>query len=135
LTQTEIATKPLVLVVEDDAMTRMLSICLAEDAGFDTLSVCNADDAVVALENNTKIQIVFTDVEMPGSLCGMQLAALIDRRWPWIGVLVTSGKAGAGNSEFPAGTIFLAKPYCVQKLSTALQRLSASCQAKEQNIH
>jgi len=57
--------KPLVLVVEDEAMIRLNAVMMLEDADFDTLEAGSADEAIVHLETNRRIQIVFTDIDMP----------------------------------------------------------------------
>ncbi|MDB5531992.1 MAG: response regulator receiver domain protein [Hyphomicrobiales bacterium] len=113
-----------ILVVDDDLMMRMLSGCMVESAGFNAVSAKNADDAIRVLEGQSDIRVVFTDVNMPGSMNGMELAAVIGRRWPAIGVLVTSGDASS--EVLPAGRTFIQKPYSLDTVITALKDLSCS---------
>jgi CheY-like chemotaxis protein len=121
----EMMGKPLVLVVEDDPMTRTLSACLARAAGFDAILAGNADEAVSVLETHPDVRVVFTDVRMPGFMNGMQLAALVARRWPAIGVLITSAHADIADRDLPARSVFLRKPYSIREVMESLQRLSA----------
>jgi CheY-like chemotaxis protein len=116
---------PLILVVEDDPMTRMLAVCLAEDAGFKTIAASNADAALKLLEIKNDIRVVFTDIEMPGSMNGMQLATLISQRWPAIGLLLTSGTLNVKAEDLPERSAFVNKPYLVQEVVANLQRLAA----------
>jgi CheY-like chemotaxis protein len=116
---------PLILVVEDDPMTRMLSVCIEEDAGFKTIAASSADAALKFLETKNDIRVVFTDIEMPGSMNGMQLATLISQRWPAIGLLLTSGTLIVKAEDLPDRSAFVNKPYLVQEVVANLQRLSA----------
>jgi DNA-binding NtrC family response regulator len=74
--------KAIVLVVEDDAIQRWFAVSMVEAAGFEAIEAGNADEAVRILESRKDIRIVFTDINMPGSMDGMKLAACIRDRWP-----------------------------------------------------
>ena len=89
----------MVLVVEDEALVR-LTICAA-----------TADEAIEILESRNDISTVFTDVEMPGSMDGLKLAAAVRDRWPPINIVVTSGKSRPGNTQMPRNIQFIGKPY------------------------
>src|SRR5829696_6022675 len=80
-----------VLVVDDEALLRMLASDVLEEAGFEVVEAASADAALVALQSHPEIRVVFTDVDMPGSLDGLGLARVVQERWPGIGVLVVSG--------------------------------------------
>jgi CheY-like chemotaxis protein len=101
----------MVLVVEDEALVR-LSICegLASE-GYEVLSAANADEAVEILESRNDISTVFTDIEMPGSMDGLKLAAAVRDRWPPINVVVTSGKSRPDDTQMSRNTQFIGKPY------------------------
>jgi len=71
-----------VLVVEDDAFIRMMAVDLIENAGFETVEAVDADRAIEILCVRKDIRIVFTDIDMPGSMDGMKLARAIRDRWP-----------------------------------------------------
>jgi CheY-like chemotaxis protein len=81
-----------VLVVEDDELQRMLATTLVEEAGYDAVEADSADEAITILESRKDIRIVFTDIEMPGSMDGLKLARAIRDRWPPIGLILTSGR-------------------------------------------
>jgi CheY-like chemotaxis protein len=99
----------LVLVVEDEYFVRTAAVDMLEEAGFATLEAESADKAIELLEKYPDIRLVFTDVEMPGSMNGVKLVAAIKERWPPVRLVVTSGKPRP--LELAAGTIFLPKPY------------------------
>ncbi len=113
------------LVVEDEPLLRMLAMDVAEEAGFCVIAAANADDAVLILESRTDIRVVFTDIDMPGSLDGMKLAASIRDRWPPIHIILTSGHAKPLPAELPEGSVFFAKPYRQDRVMEAMRRMAA----------
>ena len=101
----------LVLVVEDDAFLRCDAVTLLEESGADVVELGSADDALSYLvEHADDVAAVFTDVQTPGALDGLQLARSIKSTWPGIMVLVTSGEVGPP-SDMPEHVRFLAKPW------------------------
>jgi CheY-like chemotaxis protein len=82
---------PVVLVVEDNFLIRMHAVDMIADADFAVVEAANADDAIVILEDRLDITVVFTDIQMPGSMDGLKLAAAIRGRWPPIKIIATSG--------------------------------------------
>ncbi|GAU86746.1 response regulator receiver protein [Bosea sp. BIWAKO-01] len=84
---------------------------MLEDAGFEALEASNADDALTLLEARSDIRIVFTDIEMPGSMNGLKLAFLVRGRWPSITIIIASGRIQPEPKEMPADVTFLRKPY------------------------
>ena len=103
--------KLVVLVVDDETLIRVSACDAIEDAGHATLEARNADDAVKVLEAHPEISVVVTDIQMPGSMDGIQLAQLIDRRWPKIPIIISSGHVAPSASAPPHKSIILAKPY------------------------
>ncbi|HUB64436.1 MAG TPA: response regulator [Methylocella sp.] len=103
-------TRNVVLVVEDEPFVRLLGVDLLEEAGFGVLQAANADEALRLLEIHPEVQVVFSDVEMPGSLDGLGLAQYICQRWPRIGIVLTSGHR-IRTEMIPHEGRFLAKPY------------------------
>jgi CheY-like chemotaxis protein len=91
----------LVLVVEDDFLVRMSAVFVLEEAGFDTLQAGTADEAIGLLETRSDIKVVFTDVNMPGSMDGLALAHAVRSRWPLVALLLTSGYARVRNEDVP----------------------------------
>ncbi len=102
---------PVVLIVEDEAMIRMGATALVEDLGYDFFEASNADEAIALLERHTQITIVFTDVQMAGSMDGLQLAAYARRSWPPLKLIIVSGNQLAADAEMPDGARFFNKPY------------------------
>lgn len=112
--------KPAVLVVEDDAIIRMSAIDLVESAGCVALEAKDADEAIRILESRPGIRLVFTDIDMPGSMDGLKLSHYVRDRWPPIHIIVASGKAIISESQLPAGARFFPKPYEDQPIVDAI---------------
>ena len=100
-----------ILVVEDDALVRMHGIDLLEEAGFDVLEACNADDAMIILDGLDDVHLVFSDVDMPGTMDGLALVRLVYARWPHIHLLLTSGHHHLDQSDLPRAGQFMRKPW------------------------
>jgi len=110
-----------ILVVDDEALIRMATMDIMEDAGYSAVEAANADEAIIMLERCPDISAVLTDINMPGSMDGLQLSRLIQDRWPLIGLVVTSGRFVAHAMQMPAGVHFIAKPYTPYEIVSALQ--------------
>ena len=100
-----------VLVVEDHPLIRMGAIQLIEEGGYTAVEAANADEAIAILAARSDIQLVFTDIEMPGSIDGLKLAHYIRHRWPPVLLIVVSGKLIVGETQLPKGARFFSKPY------------------------
>ena len=99
----------LVLVVDDDVFQRMGASDMFSDAGYGVLEAGSADEALCQLESNAHIGLLFTDVSMPGSMSGSDLARDVAERWPNVGIIVASGRPRS--DKLPLGTRFHNKPY------------------------
>lgn len=110
-----------VLVVEDEPIIRMNAISMIEDAGFLVIEAANADDAIMLLETRPEISIVFTDIEMPGTMDGLKLAHAVRERWPPVILIVASGRVSPLVHEMPSETVFLRKPYSEAMVTKALR--------------
>ena len=75
------STRQVVLIVEDEALVRMTAVDMIEEAGFEILEAANADEAILLLEARREITVLFTDIEMPGSMDGLRLAQAGRGRW------------------------------------------------------
>jgi CheY-like chemotaxis protein len=117
--------KVVVLVVEDEPLQRMAAVDLVETAGFVALEARNADEAVRILEGRNDIRIVFTDIDMPGSMDGLKLAAAVRGRWPPIEIILTSGHCVVPQDEMPERGKFLRKPYDYDELAATLRQMAA----------
>jgi DNA-binding NtrC family response regulator len=101
----------IVLVVEDEPLIRLLLADALEDAGFAVLEAGSVLEAVGVLGMRTDVDAIFTDVDMPGGLTGIDLAKTVSSVSPHIGVVVTSGRADINRFELPTAAKFLPKPY------------------------
>ena len=100
-----------VLVVEDEPIIRLDLIDTLERAGFGTLGAGSAAEAIALLEMHPEIRVVFTDVQMPGTMDGVALAKCVRERWPPTIIVVSSGKVVFQPGELPDDIPTLAKPY------------------------
>lgn len=105
------AAGPVVLVVEDEALLRMNAVEMIEDAGFQALDAADADEAITILETRDDIRVVFTDIDMPGSMDGIKLAQAVRGRWPPVKIVATSGHFRLKAGDLPEDGRFLPKPY------------------------
>jgi CheY-like chemotaxis protein len=96
--------RQVVLAVEDEPLILMLAIDMIRDAGFEPLWASNADEAIRILESRNDIRIVFTDINMPGSMDGIKLAQAVRGRWPPIKIIATSGFSGGDLKLLPEGS-------------------------------
>lgn len=101
--------RALVIIVDDDVFERMGASYTFSDAGYRVLEAENADEALQLLETNADVRVLFTDVTMPGSMNGSDLAHRVAQWWPEVGVIITSGRPRP--KALPSGTKFHAKPY------------------------
>jgi CheY-like chemotaxis protein len=110
---------PTVLVVEDDFFIRDLVSEELQTAGFSVVEVGDADAAISILETRHDIHLVFTDIDMPGSMDGLKLAAAVRDRWPPVHIVITTGKARP--MVIPANALFIPKPYLGKTVVSAMQ--------------
>lgn len=115
--------RAVVLVVEDDSIIRMGAVDLVLSAGYDALEASGADEAIRILESRSDIDLVFTDVQMPGTMDGIKLSHYIRDRWPPVRLLVASGNAILEESSLPTGSRFFPKPYDDHAITDAMAHL------------
>jgi DNA-binding NtrC family response regulator len=115
--------KAAILVVEDEALVRWATRDGIEDAGFQVHDARNADEAIKLLEANPDIGLIFTDVDMPGSMDGVKLAHYVRERWPPVKIIVTSGFKNITRDQLPNGSLFLSKPYQREQLRQQIESL------------
>jgi CheY-like chemotaxis protein len=120
--------RPVVLLVEDEQLLRMDAVEMIRSAGFDVVEAENADDAIEILEVRRDISVVFTDIQMPGSMDGLKLARAVRGRWPPIKIVATSGLVDVGEKDLPEGGRFLAKPYRSEQLADMVRELIGASQ-------
>jgi CheY-like chemotaxis protein len=117
--------RPVVLIVEDEPLLRMNAMDMIEAAGFSVLAAASADEAIQILEVRDDVQVVFTDVQLPGSMDGLKLAEAVRGRWPPIKIIATSGHIDVKPEDLPDGGRFLAKPYNHNQIARTLYEVTS----------
>jgi CheY-like chemotaxis protein len=113
-----------VLVAEDESLIRMRIVGDLEDAGFTVFEAANAVAAIRLLEANPEIGLLFTEVDIPGSMDGLKLAVAVRNRWPPVRILVTSGHMRIAADDLPPGSRFFIKPYEGRTIAMALKEMA-----------
>jgi CheY-like chemotaxis protein len=108
--------KAAILVVEDEALIRLWAADLLEENGFSVLEAKDAEAALKVLQSRPDVKLLFTDVQMPGSLNGIELAREVHARWPHVLLVITSGRERPMRAEIPDDGRFVAKPYSAEEL-------------------
>lgn len=115
-----------VLVVEDEMVLRMRAIDIVEDAGFSAIEATNADQALGVLEARSDISLLFSDIQMPGSIDGLKLAHAVHERWPNIKIILVSGQINPSADEKPKDSRFFGKPIESKQMIAELQDMIGS---------
>ena len=114
-----------VLVVEDEAIIRFTIADDIREAGFEVFEARDADEALDLLARHGDIALLFTDVDMPGSMDGLDLSEAAHRRWPAMRILVTSGKQAPLQGVLPADSRFMPKPYSPEGVLQTIHQMLA----------
>lgn len=114
------ATAPVILVVEDEIIIRMDVVEQLEGKGYTVIGVGDAHEAIETLSSAERVDLLFTDVNMPGDLNGLRLAHEVARAWPQTGIIVTSGKNAIPQDELPDAARFYPKPYEASTIHAAI---------------
>jgi CheY-like chemotaxis protein len=114
---------PVVLVVEDEFLVREYAAGILEQGGFEVLQAKNARQALSLLEERQDIEVVFTDIHMPGDVDGLWLAREVRARWPHILLLMASGLERPCCDEIPDPGGFIPKPYEPEAVLKRVRRL------------
>lgn len=118
--------RPVVLIVEDEFLSRMSAAEMISEGGFDVVEAENADKAIAILESRPDVQVVFTDIRLTGSMDGLKLARLVRRKWPPIKIIATSGHVSVRETDLPTGGVFLPKPYTPHKVTAMLRECTGT---------
>ena len=110
-----------VLVVEDEPLVRIVAADAIADSGIMTWEAGDAHEALEVLDRHPDIGLIVTDVNMPGDMDGLDLAAQVTRQRPDVSVIVTSGQVHVTDDQLPEDSTFLAKPYHTQRLVNLVQ--------------
>lgn len=114
---------PIILVVEDEMVLRMRAIDIVVDAGFIPVEAVSADEAIKILESRDDISLLFTDIQMPGSMDGLKLAHAVHTRWPHIKIILVSGQILVTDADKPDDSRFFAKPLEIAEMILQLQEM------------
>jgi two-component system, response regulator PdtaR len=109
-----------VLIAEDQPLIRMAAADHLVEAGYRVLEANDAEEAMALIEARSDVRVLVTDVKMPGEIDGIALAHIVSKRWPEVGIVITSGHAVPEASDLPAGATFLTKPYWPSQLIAAV---------------
>jgi CheY-like chemotaxis protein len=112
-----------ILVVEDEPLLRMDIADLLNQHNFNVLEAGNADEAILILEQNLNIRLIITDIDMPGSMDGLKLAAAVRDRWPPVKIIVVSGHRVVEITDLPDGSMFFSKPYASDLILSSMRKL------------
>ena len=117
----------IILLVEDEPLVQWVAREILEESGHEVIPARTADEALQILQSRKDVGLLFTDVDMPGSLNGMELAELVHRTWPAVRLVVTSGKRV--DRPVPDDGAFLPRPYTAQDLDRAINKASRAAQS------
>jgi DNA-binding NtrC family response regulator len=112
-----------VLVVEDEMLLRMRAVDMVEDAGYVPVEAVDADEALAILQSRSDIALLFSDIQMPGSMSGLQLALAVHERWPGIKIILASGQLKLSKSEIPENSRFFGKPLDSSEMIAEIRRM------------
>ncbi len=101
----------------------MRAVDIVEDAGFTAVEAVNADQALSILESRSDISLLFSDIQMPGSMDGLKLAHAVHDRWPSIKIILVSGQVKLSDADKPANSRFFGKPLEVKQMIAELQEM------------
>ena len=125
---TKAISAPTILVVDDEVLVRSVIADYLRDCGYRVLEAGSAEDAVAILDSQMKVDIVFTDLELPGHSSGLELARWIRRRYPDVRVIVTSGIYSSAElaSELCEAGPPIVKPYESDAVVQRIRSLTAN---------
>ena len=115
-----------VLVVEDEVLVRIDVTLALEEEGFKVFEASNADEAIKVLDTHPEIHLMFTDIDMPGSMDGLKLAAAVRDRWPPVKIIITSGHCHLSDDMLPVEGRFFDKPYETSRVIRTMKQMVAA---------
>jgi len=115
------ASRRTVLVVEDETLIRLLAADCLHESGYNVLEAGDAAEALRILDERDDVDVLFTDVNMPGPMDGVALAGLMHDSRPDLGLIITSGRGAPDLARLPDNSLYLAKPYLPQQLAAAVE--------------
>jgi CheY-like chemotaxis protein len=119
-----------VLVVEDEPLVRSVISIRLKHEGFEIIEACGADEAIAVLESGRDVYLIFTDVDMPGSMDGLEFATIVRSEWPRIEIILTSGRHSP--TVLPERAEFISKPYKAAHIVSKIRE--AACKIIDQDV-
>ena len=104
-------------------IVRLIGSDTLSDAGYEVVEAGSAHEALQILERHGAVEVLFTDIRMPGSMDGLELARVVHARWPDVKILITSGDTFPRDSEITYDGRFLPKPYNIEVLCREIDAL------------
>ncbi len=123
MTENQNTDHPTILVTEDNAVLRLLASETLSEHGYTVVEADNAEEALKMLETRKDIRLLFTDIQMPPGLDGLELAREVHDRWPKVLLVITSGQVRPTRAEIADDGRFLAKPYRPKDLLVQIDAL------------
>jgi CheY-like chemotaxis protein len=114
------------LIVEDEALVRIELEFSLTDMGLVVLAASDADEAIALLDTHPEIELLLTDITMPGSMDGIRFAHHVRHRWPPVKIIMLSGLIGTQLSKLPNNCLFVPKPYSPDMLHSALAHMMSN---------
>ena len=111
-----------ILIVEDDVLANEHLEFILQQAGYEVVSATSADEAAALLEDREDVRVIVTDINLPGAMNGLRLAAAVKARRPAINIVIVTGYSAPKADELPPGSLFISKPYSAQKMIEAVRR-------------
>jgi CheY-like chemotaxis protein len=114
-----------VLLVEDEGLTRVVVADVLQERGIRIYEAENADEAISLLEKHPDIGLIFTDINLPGSMDGIRLVHAVRNRWPPVKIVVASGNVIPAEGDLPSESIFIPKPYIPEFVAARILKMMA----------
>jgi DNA-binding NtrC family response regulator len=118
------------LIVENEVLVRTELAYIVSQAGLLVVEAGDADEAIRLLDSHPEIEVMVTDIRMPGSMDGIRLAHHVRHRWPPVQIIIASGRLETELSELPAGSDFIAKPFSHEAIEAAVRRMTELSSAR-----
>ena len=110
-----------ILIVEDDVLANEYLEFILEQAGYEVVSATSADEAAALLEGRDDVHLIVTDINLPGIMNGLKLAAAVRARRPEMNIIIVTGYGAPQGNEMPPGSLFVPKPYDAVKMIEAVR--------------
>lgn len=118
-------TRPVMLIVEDEPLIRMCAVDFADEAGYLGLEARDSAEALAILEGGEDVEILFTDITLPGEMDGIGLTELVAERWPRVRAMLASGALASLPADIAPKAFRLPKPYGITQFLEAVEQMKS----------